>query len=56
MKVLLIPFVLMLIVCWYLRSNILLHGKPFPRGFIAILLVLGIVPILNILVLLGIVK
>jgi len=38
-----------------MRGNILLHGKPFPRGFLILFLVLGIVPGLNIAVLIVII-
>ena len=55
MGVLLIPFVLILLICWYMRENILLHNKSFPRGFLLLFLVLGIVPVLNVAVLIGII-
>ena len=55
MAAFLIPLVLVLAMCWYLRSNILLNGKPFPRGYLLLILALGIIPIFNIVVLIAIV-
>jgi len=44
----LIPFTICLIAAWFSRRHLLWKDKPIPKGFILLLLVLGLVPVVNI--------
>ena len=48
MGLIIIPFVLTMLLCWYIRKHVTWHDNNVPRGIILLLLVLALVPILNI--------
>jgi hypothetical protein len=53
MEVLLIPFLIIALLCWFSRKYLLFKGKRIPRGIIILFLLLGLIPIVNIFALIG---
>jgi hypothetical protein len=51
MGTILIPFAIMLVAAWFTRKWLLWNGERIPRGIIIIFLALGLVPIVNVLML-----
>ena len=58
--VIIVPFALMAVLCWYVRCNIVIKGidgetadRKIPRGILFLGLLAGLAPILNIITLIA---